>query len=142
MRAGEVDIIIGVDIHRDINPTIQTVDNRGPGVVDTATTPINNSTAAAGCAPCPATVDYRATFRAIRSIARCALMLEEQAAEHETELERLVTGACHAIALAVQDAAVTGSRSPPPTNGSNASPPPNTQAGSTRSWTGCGASRC
>jgi transposase len=34
------------------------------------------------------------TVRAIRAVARRALMLEAEAAEHETELEELVTDAC------------------------------------------------
>jgi transposase len=40
------------------------------------------------------TVEHRATVRAIRATARRALMLEAEAAEHETELELLVTAAC------------------------------------------------
>ena len=39
-------------------------------------------------------VEHRATVRAIRATARRALMLEAEAAEHETELELLVTAAC------------------------------------------------
>ena len=39
-------------------------------------------------------VEHRATIRAIRAVARRALMLEAEAAEHETELEQLVTSAC------------------------------------------------
>ncbi len=39
-------------------------------------------------------VEHRATVRTIRSTARRALMLEAEAAEHETELELLVTAVC------------------------------------------------
>jgi transposase len=39
-------------------------------------------------------VEHRATVRAIRAVARRALFLEAEAAEHETELEQLVTAAC------------------------------------------------
>ncbi len=39
-------------------------------------------------------VEHRATVRAIRSVARRALFLEAEAAEHETDLEELVTAAC------------------------------------------------
>ena len=39
-------------------------------------------------------VEHRATVRAIRATARRALMLEAEAAEHETELELLVSAAC------------------------------------------------
>lgn len=39
-------------------------------------------------------VEHRATVRAIRATARRALMLEAEAAEHQTELERLVAAAC------------------------------------------------
>lgn len=39
-------------------------------------------------------VEHRATVRAIRSVARRALFLEAEAAEHESELEELVTAAC------------------------------------------------
>ncbi|WP_373143232.1 IS110 family transposase [Mycobacterium marinum] len=39
-------------------------------------------------------VEHRATVRAIRATARRALILEAEAAEHETELELLVTVAC------------------------------------------------
>jgi transposase len=39
-------------------------------------------------------VEHRATVRAIRATARRALMLEAEAAEHETELELLVSTAC------------------------------------------------
>ena len=39
-------------------------------------------------------VEHRTTVRAIRSVSRRALFLEAEAAEHETELENLVTQAC------------------------------------------------
>jgi transposase len=39
-------------------------------------------------------VEHRATIRAIRAVARRALMLEAEATEHETELEQLVITAC------------------------------------------------
>jgi transposase len=39
-------------------------------------------------------IEHRATVRAIRAVARRALFLEAEAAEHETELEQLVTAAC------------------------------------------------
>lgn len=39
-------------------------------------------------------VEHRATVRAIRAVARRALFLEAEAAEHESELEQLVTSAC------------------------------------------------
>ena len=39
-------------------------------------------------------VEHRATVRAIRAVARRALFLEAEAAEHESELEQLVTAAC------------------------------------------------
>jgi transposase len=39
-------------------------------------------------------VEHRATVRAIRAVARRALLLEAEAAEHESELEELVTAAC------------------------------------------------
>jgi hypothetical protein len=42
-------------------------------------------------------VEHRATVRALRAIARRALMLEAEAAEHETELEELVTTACPSL---------------------------------------------
>ncbi len=38
--------------------------------------------------------EHRATVRAIRAVARRALFLEAEAAEHETELEQLVTATC------------------------------------------------
>lgn len=39
-------------------------------------------------------VEHRATVRAVRAVARRALALEAEAAEHESELEELVCGAC------------------------------------------------
>lgn len=39
-------------------------------------------------------VEHRTTIRAIRALARRALFLEAEAAEHETELEQLVAAAC------------------------------------------------
>ncbi len=39
-------------------------------------------------------VEHRATVRAIRAVARRALALEAEAAEHESDLEELVTAAC------------------------------------------------
>jgi transposase len=39
-------------------------------------------------------LEHRATVRAIRAVARRALFLEAEAAEHESELEQLVTAAC------------------------------------------------
>ncbi|MGI9092243.1 MAG: transposase [Mycobacteriales bacterium] len=39
-------------------------------------------------------VEHRATVRAIRAVARRALFLEAEAAEHESELEQLVVTAC------------------------------------------------
>lgn len=39
-------------------------------------------------------IEHRATVRAIRAVARRALFLEAEAAEHESELEQLVTAAC------------------------------------------------
>jgi transposase len=39
-------------------------------------------------------VEHRTTVRAIRAVARRALFLEAEAAEHESELEQLVTAAC------------------------------------------------
>jgi transposase len=39
-------------------------------------------------------VEHRATVRAVRAVARRALMLEAEAAEYETELEGLVVAAC------------------------------------------------
>lgn len=39
-------------------------------------------------------VEHRTTIQAIRAVARRALFLEAEAAEHETELEQLVTAAC------------------------------------------------
>ena len=39
-------------------------------------------------------VEHRATVRAIRAVARRALMLEAEAAEYETDLEGLVVAAC------------------------------------------------
>jgi transposase len=39
-------------------------------------------------------IEHRATVRAIRAVARRALFLEAEAAEHETELEQLVTATC------------------------------------------------
>jgi transposase len=39
-------------------------------------------------------VEHRATVRAVRAVARRALFLEAEAAEHESELEELVTAAC------------------------------------------------
>lgn len=39
-------------------------------------------------------LEHRATVRAIRAVARRALFLEAEAAEHETELEQLVIDAC------------------------------------------------
>ncbi|OOK77399.1 hypothetical protein BZL29_2952 [Mycobacterium kansasii] len=57
--------------------------------------PTNNSTAAHVLRTLPShSVEHRATVRAIRATARRALMLEAEAAEHETELELLVTAAC------------------------------------------------
>jgi transposase len=40
------------------------------------------------------TLEHRATVRAIRAVARRALFLEAETAEHESELEQLVTAAC------------------------------------------------
>jgi transposase len=39
-------------------------------------------------------IEHRATVRAVRAVARRALALEAEAAEHETELEELVSAAC------------------------------------------------
>lgn len=39
-------------------------------------------------------LEHRATVRAIRAVARRALFLEAEAAEHESELEQLVSAAC------------------------------------------------
>lgn len=42
-------------------------------------------------------VEHRATVRAIRSVARRALFLEAEAAEHETDIEQLVMAACPSL---------------------------------------------
>lgn len=42
-------------------------------------------------------VEHRATVRAIRAVARRALFLEAEAAEHETDIEALVVQACPAL---------------------------------------------
>src|SRR5215218_1635019 len=42
-------------------------------------------------------IEHRTTVRAIRAVARRALMLEAEAAEHETELEGLISAACPAL---------------------------------------------
>lgn len=43
------------------------------------------------------TIEHRATVQAIRAVARRALFLEAEAAEHETELEQLVLAACPSL---------------------------------------------
>ena len=55
-------------------------------------------------------VEHRATIRAIRAVARRALFLEAEAAEHETELEALVTAACPQLLALPGIGAITGAQ--------------------------------
>ena len=59
--------------------------------------PTPSSTAAHGCEPCPATPGAPRHRAGIRAVARRALFLEAEAAEHETDIEALVVQACPAL---------------------------------------------
>lgn len=55
-------------------------------------------------------IEHRVTVQAIRSVARRALFLEAEAAEYETELERLVTTACPQLLQLPGVGAITGAQ--------------------------------
>lgn len=55
-------------------------------------------------------VEHRATVRAIRAVARRALFLEAEAAEHETEIEHLVMSACPDLLDLPGVGAITGAQ--------------------------------